>query len=238
MSIGFILLLPGVSSFTSMAPTTTGSSVCQTRGVVKNNGLSSSRLYETKESSPEGGEEITEEEAKSMKVEAFLEKKYPSFYTRLMNEDIRKALNEDKATVFVPNEAAFEALGEKKLLQIGDPRNEEIREKMGSYHIVPGVIVSAMELKTEDWTKGRPKDGSKPNTVVAGIKTQSGEVPCGREKSGGILGWGAKADGDFVVGPAAKIVQSFNVGDYLVHEMDDLISPLALWRYCDQLRIL
>lgn len=44
--------------------------------------------------------------------------------------------------------------------------------------------------------------------------------------------------GDIVIGPEAKIVKSFNVDGSFVHEVDDLISPALLWRYCDQLRIL
>lgn len=75
------------------------------------------------------------------------------------------------------------------------------------------------------------------DTLIAGIKTLSGEVPVGRSKSGGFLGLGATEDGDIVIGPSAKIVQSFNVEGSFVHEVDDLISPQILWRYCDQLRI-
>lgn len=67
--------------------------------------------------------------------------------------------------------------------------------------------------------------------------TLGGEVPVGRSKSGGFLGWGAKEDGGVVVGPEAKIIQSFKVEDCIVHEMDALVSPEILWRYCDQLRI-
>ena len=187
------------------------------------------RLRET-ENETQDGEELKE-------VELFLNKRYPSFSKILLNDDVRKAINDGKSTIFVPNEAAFERLDEKKRSQITDPRNEEIREKMGSYHLLPGQTISAIELKTEDWTKGRPKDGSKPNTLIAGIVTLSGEVPVGRSKSGGFLGFGAKEDGDIVVGPKAKIVQSFNVQDSMIHEMDGFISPQVLWRYMDQLRI-
>jgi uncharacterized surface protein with fasciclin (FAS1) repeats len=177
----------------------------------------------------EGGEERP-------KLDKFLQKKYPSFY-KLINEDMAKAIKNGKVTVFVPNEAAFEALGEKKMKKLDDPRNLEIREKMGSYHIIPEEAISAIELRTEDWTKGRPKDGSPPNTLIAGIKTLGGEVPVGRSKSGGFLGLLAKEDGDIVVGPNAKIVGSFNVEGSFVHEMDALISPMILWRYLDQLQI-
>lgn len=183
----------------------------------------------------ESSEPDSEEERP--KLDTFLEKKYPSFYS-LMNDDMFKEIKQGTVTVFVPNEAAFESLGEKKMSQINDPRNLEIREKMGSYHVIPGESVDAMKLRTEDWSKGRPKDGSPPNTMIAGINTLSGEVPVGRSKSGGFFGWGAKEDGDIVIGPEAKIVQSFNVEGSFVHEVNDLISPALLWRYCDQLRIL
>jgi len=82
--------------------------------------------------------------------------------------------------------------------QINDPRNLEIKEKMGSFHIIQGESIDAMTLRTEDWSKGKPKDGSPPNTMVAGINTLSGEVPVGRSKSGGFFGFGAKEDGTII----------------------------------------
>ncbi len=184
--------------------------------------------------------ETAEEAVTNAKVVRFLEVKYPTFYKLLVrdNDSFLKVLQESKAhTIFVPNEDAMEALGAKKLQQMMDPRNEEIRDKMGQCHLLVGQAITATELRTEDWTKGRPKDGSKPNTLIAAIVTQGGEVPVGRSKSGGILGFGAKEDGDIVIGPSAQIIQSFKVEECLVHEMDALISPLALWRYVDQLRI-
>lgn len=216
--------------------------------------------------SSEGG---SEEEKERPKLDAFLEKKYPDFYG-FVNDDMMKEIKQGSVTLFVPNAAAFKSLGDKKTKQINDPRNLEIREKMGSYHIIAEESVDAMKLRTEDWSKGKPEDGSRPNTMVAGIKTLSGEVPVGRSKSGGFLGWGAKEDGtitnndcllflgnsyswhfiyvsnflflsvvgDIVIGPDAKIVQSFNVEGSFVHEVSHLISPALLWRYCDQLRIL
>ena len=138
--------------------------------------------------------EADSEEKERPKLEAFLEKTYPSFFS-FMNDDMIKAIKQGSVTVFVPSEAAFDNLGDKKMSQINDPRNLEIREKMGSYHIIAGESVDAMKLRTEDWSKGVPKDGGKPNTVVAGINTLSGEVPVGRSKSGGFFGWGAVEDG-------------------------------------------
>ena len=220
----------------------------------------------------ESSEADSEEEKERPKLDAFLEKKYPDFYG-FINDDMMKEIKQGSVTLFVPNAAVFKSLGDKKTKQINDPRNLEIREKMGSYHIIAEEAVDAMKLRTEDWSKGKPEDGSRPNTMVAGIKTLSGEVPVGRSKSGGFLGWGAKEDGtitkkitivcnvsmllllgiynsvsnyffflsvigDIVIGPDAKIVQSFNVEGSFVHEVSDLISPALLWRYCDQLRIL
>jgi uncharacterized surface protein with fasciclin (FAS1) repeats len=102
-----------------------------------------------------------ENEVDKSKLDAFLEKRYKSFY-KLVNDEMMKTIKKGSVTVFVPNDAVFEALGERKLKQLEDPRNDEIKEKMGSYHIVPEPI-SAIELRTEDWSKGRPKDGSKPS---------------------------------------------------------------------------
>lgn len=180
-------------------------------------------------------EDAAEEDLENAKLEVFLQKKFPTFHT-LINDGMKKAMKEGPVTIFAPNDAAFEALGEKKLVQLNDPRNLEIQEKLASFHLIPGESISAIELRTEDWTK-RPKDGSKPNTVIAAVKTLSGEVPVGRRKSGGFLGFGGKEDGEIVVGPDANIVGSFMVDDNMIHEMDGLVSPEVLWRYLDQLRI-
>ena len=170
-------------------------------------------------------------------IEKFLAKKFPGFSDLFLDDDLKKLLKEDKATIFVPSDSAIEAIGEKKMAQLKDPRNDETRRKMGLYHVIAGESISATELKTEDWTKGRPKDGNKPNTVIAAVVTPGGEIPVGRSKSGGFLGIGAKEDGDIVIGPSARIVGSFAVKDSFIHEVDSLVFPEVLWRYCDQLRI-
>ena len=191
-----------------------------------------------------GDEWETAEESSitNSKLIRFLESKFPSFYKLLVRDNdlfLKEIQGSSAHTLFVPNEAAIEALGVKKLQQLMDPRNDEIAQKIGQYHLLRGKAVSATELRTEDWTRGRPKDGSKPNTLIAAIVTLAGEVPVGRSKSGGFLGTtlGAKEDGDIVIGPEAQIVRTFQVEGCLVHEMDALISPLQLWRYADQLRI-
>mmetsp|Transcript_9827 Transcript_9827/g.13845 ORF Transcript_9827/g.13845 Transcript_9827/m.13845 type:complete len:244 (+) Transcript_9827:94-825(+) len=174
-------------------------------------------------------------------VERFLDKKFPAFYNLLgKNDDVWKTLGDAESsgyTLFAPNAKAFEDLGDKKLNQLDDPRNLEIAQKIGLYHVVPTEAVTNQRLRTEDWTVPKPKEGPRPITV-SGIETLAGEVPVGRSKSGGFLGFGAKEDGDAVVGPNARILQSYVIGDNIVHEMDSLVSPELLWRYCDQLRIL
>jgi len=182
-------------------------------------------------------------------LDKFLSEKYPTFHSLVTNNaDIYKKL-EDTAigdgedvprggfTVFAPNANAFENLGEKKNTQLVDPRNLETAEKIGAYHFVSIEAVSAERLRREDWTAPRTPEG-KPALKVEGIMTLGGEVPIGRSKSGGFLGWFAKEDGGIVVGTDdAKIIESYTVGNCIVHEVDALVSPVILWRYCDQLRI-
>jgi uncharacterized surface protein with fasciclin (FAS1) repeats len=157
------------------------------------------------------------------------------------NDDIFKTLSDSSTgyTLFAPNEEAFQNLGDKKLKQLADIRNEETAQKIALYHVVSIDKLTATQLRTEDWTGPKPADGSPRPFTVGGILTNGGEVPVGRSKSGGFLGWGAKEDGDAVIGPNARILKSYTLGDNeaIVHEVDALISPELLWRYCDQLRI-
>jgi uncharacterized surface protein with fasciclin (FAS1) repeats len=185
----------------------------------------------------QGETETAEEKAK---LETFMAKKFPAFHSLLLKDDsIYKGLKSSSNgyTFFAPNAQAFEDLGEKKRVQLEDPRNLETAQKMANYHVISTEAVDEVRLRTEDWRQGRPKDGSPPPLTVRGVVTLGGEIPIGRSKSGGFLGLGAKEDGGVVVGPDAKILQTFKVGDCIVHEVDALVSPVVLWRYCDQLRI-
>jgi uncharacterized surface protein with fasciclin (FAS1) repeats len=174
-------------------------------------------------------------------LESLVKEEFSAFHSLLsLNEGIWKTVAESEkgCTLFAPSDSAFDALGEKKLQQLKDLRNLETAQKMGGYHVIVGEAVSAARLRTEDWTVPAPKDGSPRPITVQAFKTLGGEVPVGRSKSGGFLGvFGAKEDGDIVIGPAARIVKSYKVAGSIVHEVDDLISPVILWRYCDQLRI-
>lgn len=199
--------------------------------------LDASTSSSSDEKTTEGGNEESPQ-----KLELFLQQKFPSFYSLLRkNDEVFKTLGKSTTgyTLFAPNEQAFDNLGDKKLNQLADVRNEETAEKMALYHVVNLDKLTATQLRTEDWTGPKPKDGSPRPFTVGGVLTMGGEVAVGRSKSGGFLGFGAKEDGDAVIGPNAKIVKSYTLGDNegIVHEVDALISPELLWRYCDQLRI-
>lgn len=197
------------------------------------------KLTVLRSSSEDTANDEPEQDPDETDVQKFLKVKFPTFYSLLsMNDEVWKELGKTQAcTVFAPNAQAFENLGQKKLSQLEDPRNLETAEKMGAYHVVATEAVTYQRLRTEDWTKPKPEGENVRPLTVAGLVTLGGEVPVGRSKSGGFLGFGAKEDGEAVVGPNARVVQSFSVGDSFVHEVDDLISPQILWRYCDQLRI-
>jgi uncharacterized surface protein with fasciclin (FAS1) repeats len=180
--------------------------------------------------------------ATSSTLQELLKEEFPAFYALLsMNGDElwKEIAASSGCTIFAPSDTAFDNLGEKKLLQLKDARNEETAKKMGLYHVVVTEAVSAAKLRTEDWTGPKPNDGSPRQIKVKALVTMGGEIPVGRSKSGGFfLGIGAKEDGDVVIGPDARIVKSYKVGGgSYVHEVDALISPVLLWRYCDQLRI-
>ena len=172
-------------------------------------------------------------------LKTFVEDEYPAFYSLLsLNTGIWETIAdaENGCTLFAPSNAVFDSLGEKRIKQLKDIRNEETARKIGLYHVILTEAVSAARLRTEDWTVKAPKGEPRPITVQA-IVTMGGQVPVGRSKSGGILGWGAKEDGDIVIGPEARIIKSYKVAGCYVHEVDNLISPVILWRYFDQLRI-
>ena len=137
------------------------------------------------------------------------------------NADMWKKLSDasaDGLTIFAPNDDAMKALGDKKLVQLGDDRNGETAEKIATFHALE-ERVSADELYNS-----------------GGVITLGGVIDVGRSKTGGFMGIGGKEDGGITIN-GAKILQSFEVGNSFVHEVDALVSPEILWRYVDQLRI-
>lgn len=191
-----------------------------------------------------------EEDYLALQVERILKNQYPSFHSLLSkNENIWTTLSEltTDFTLFVPNQQAFDNLGPKRIKQLKDDRNLETAQKIGLYHVVATEALTPAILQTEDWTVPKPNDGSPRPMSNRAVVTMAGRVSIGRTKKGGFFGWGAKEEGYAVlIGPQAKIVQSFQIvgkrgslkaGTCIIHEMDSLISPEILWRYCDQLQI-
>lgn len=156
-------------------------------------------------------------------VEDGLKENYPLFHRLIMSQSstVWKELSEassDGFTLFILSDDAMRNLGDKKLSQLEDVRNGETAEKMAAYHAV-NEPVGAEELFNS-----------------GGVVTIGGVVDIGRSTTGGFMGIGGKEDGGITVN-GARILQSFNVDNAVVHEVDKLISPEILWRYCDQLRI-
>lgn len=161
----------------------------------------------------------------SDEVEALLAEEYPEFNALLSkNEAVWKALKEATGgfTIFAPNRDAFGKLGDKKQSQLKDPRNGELTEKIGAYHIITEPVTDEQLFES------------------GGVITLGGEVPTFLI-GGGLFGFFGKGDesdtADKVTINGAKVVKTMNIGDCVVHEVDALVSPRVLWRYADQLRI-
>lgn len=163
-------------------------------------------------------------------VRRTLQETYPFFCSILdTNEEVWKAISgkggdqgteETQAgfTIFVPSNAAIQALGEKKQSQLMDVRNLETTQKIAAYHVV-GEVVTSEQLYN-----------------AGGVLTVAGAIPVERSVSGGMFGIGGQEDGGVAVN-TAKVIQSFPLGFGLVHEVDSFVSPNIMWRYMDQLRI-
>lgn len=139
-------------------------------------------------------------------------------------------------TIFCPSNKIMEDIDSKRKVQISDPRNVEVTEKLASYHVLANGKVTQERLKREDWTV--PKIDGVAALSIGGVLTLGGELRVGRSKSGGFMGWGATEDGGVVIGNNdARIVKSTTVGNGVVHEVDGFVAPDLIWRYFDQLRI-
>jgi len=157
-------------------------------------------------------------------VEDYLKENHSLFWNIVMskNDEVWKKLRESEQspTMFAPTDDAMEKLGDTKLKQLKDVRNQETVMKMGAFHAV-NEPVSAEELFDS-----------------GGVLTVLGDVvPVERSISGGVFGIGGNEDGGVTVG-GARVVETVTVaGGSFIHRTDDLVSPSILWRYCDQLRI-
>ncbi|VEU33672.1 unnamed protein product [Pseudo-nitzschia multistriata] len=158
-------------------------------------------------------------------IREFLQNNYPDFYTILdKNEEIWKAIgdteegNEPGFTVFVPSVEALQNMDVEKQNQLLDERNLETIQKIAAYHVIGEPVTSEALFE------------------AGGVLTVGGEVPIERSVTGGFFGFGGTEDGGVTLN-SAKILRSASVGQGLVHEVDNLVSPSIMWRYMDQLRI-
>ena len=92
-------------------------------------------------------------------------------------------------TVLAPNEAAFAKLDDKRQKQLKDPRNGEVVEQIGAYHVISDPV---------------SKDDLYESS---GVVTAGGRIDVGRSVVGGFMGIGGKEDGGVTVN-GAKIVSS------------------------------
>ena len=153
-------------------------------------------------------------------VEACLNDEFPSFAALVFqNEELWRGLRDGSGyTVLAPNEAAFDKLDDKRRSQLKDPRNGEVVEQIGAYHVISDPV---------------SKDDLYESS---GVVTDGGRIDVGRSVTGGLFGIGGREDGGVTVN-GARIVSSRQIGECVVHEMDDFAHPKVLDRYFDQLRI-
>jgi uncharacterized surface protein with fasciclin (FAS1) repeats len=175
-------------------------------------------------------------------IESYLKTNYPLFESTLIANipNIYSILRESDAstgyTLFCANDKVMNDIDQKRKLQISDPRNAEITEKLASYHVIKNGKVTKERMTREDWTV--PKIDGVAALSIGGVLTLGGELRVGRSKSGGFMGFGAKEDGGVVIGNNdARVISSVNVGKGIIHEVDGLVAPDLIWRYFDQLRI-
>ena len=181
-------------------------------------------------------------------IEQFLQQEHSMFYALLLdkNEHVWKMIRDTTTTttgactIFAPTNVAFQALGDTKIQQLQDNRNEEVRNKMGSYHILLDTDSMAEVVTTEQlynsggiWTIAT---GDNPIVPVERTKRSGGNIFASLfQKENDNDG-----DGTVTLGSNnARIINSVYLknSNTLIHQMDALISPNILWRYCDQLRI-
>lgn len=221
-----------------VAPPTSATAVVKSTMVARRK---NSRLWDSTASSQQKNEDGDKDEAT---IQAYLQQNYPLFESLLLSKipniyaTLQASDSTNGYTIFCPSNSVMENIDPKRKVQIVDPRNVEVTEKLASYHIIPNGKVTAERLKREDWTVPRSPDGVAALSI-GGVLTLAGELRVGRSKSGGFLGFGSKEDGGVVIGNnECRVVKSTSVGKKgVVHEVDGFVAPDLIWRYFDQLRI-
>lgn len=158
--------------------------------------------------------------ANTADVEACLNDEFPAFAALVFqNKGLWRGLKDDAGyTVLAPNESVFAALDEKQRAQLTDPRNGEINEKIGAFHVINDPVSK--------------EDLYESSSVI----TAGGRIDVAPTVVGGLFGFGGKEDGGVTIN-GAKIISSRQFGQCVVHECDGFCHPKLLERYLDQLRL-
>lgn len=161
-----------------------------------------------------------------LSVRDYLQENHSVFFNLVLskNDQAWKTLSKASTlTIFaVTDQGMRENVGETKLHQLQDQRNEETVLRMAEYHTVAEDAVTAQALFDS-----------------GGIVTVSQDViPVERTKTGGFLFLGGTEDGGVTVG-GSNVVSTVTLanGKAVIHATDNVVSPSILWRYCGQLRI-
>jgi len=109
------------------------------------------RTVFTTSSLHESADDINEEQT----IESYLQENYPLFESLLLSQipDIYSTFKAgDGCTIFAPSNSVMEGIDPKRKVQVSDPRNVEVTEKLAAYHVIPTGKVSWERLKREDWS--------------------------------------------------------------------------------------
>jgi uncharacterized surface protein with fasciclin (FAS1) repeats len=133
-------------------------------------------------------------------------------------------------TLFAPTNSALQQLGGKKLQQLQDNRNDEVKNQIASYHVIVDDIVTPEQLYNSGGIRTIAK-GENPIVPIERTKQSKNIFD--------TLTGGGQEDGSVTLGSDAHILNTYFLqsSNTMVHQTDALISPSILWRYMDQLRI-
>ena len=84
-------------------------------------------------------------------IDTFLSENYPDTKGLIdSNDEVAKKLrevSESGYTIFAPTTTSFKNLGDKKISQLDDPRNLEVREKIAAYHAIAEPVTAVVKFR-------------------------------------------------------------------------------------------
>ena len=139
------------------------------------------------------------------------------FASSILPEDASRA-----RTIFVPTNAAFSKIDKETLSRLMDRRKENLPTVQ---QIMKMHILAERATKEELGERVEKKDGRLCSSYrnLANIDLVVSPVRSGLFGSGPVSG--------FKLGPEAQIARSVECADGMLHEVDALLTPYALFRY-------